>query len=161
LVRRDNTSAKVLNKVERYIASANEQLGTDVRCISDEVRDFILSQDWEGRDNELEIAIKRACVLSDDDTLQIEDFDLQLRQARSIGRFIEIRLSGFMKKINKLEEFNLYSMVIDEVEKSLISMVLKETKGNQKRASKLLGINRNTLRNRIKKLNIKVPENST
>ena len=61
-----------------------------------------------------------------------------------------------MRNIRKLESFNLYDTVIPEVEKALISMVMKETRGNQLRAAKLLGINRNTLRSKIKKLKIKV-----
>jgi len=61
-----------------------------------------------------------------------------------------------MRNIKNLENFNLYGAVIPEVEKALILMVMKETKGNQTKAAKLLGINRNTLRDRIKKLKINV-----
>jgi len=73
----------------------------------------------------------------------------------SIGGFIEARLSRFMRKIKRLESFDLYDMVISEVEKALITMALKETNGNQLRASRLLGINRHTLSNKIKRLGIK------
>ena len=61
-----------------------------------------------------------------------------------------------MKNIKNFEKFNLYGTVMPEVEKALILMVIKETNGNQSKAAKLLGINRNTLRDRIKKLKIKV-----
>jgi DNA-binding protein Fis len=88
--------------------------------------------------------------------LQIEDFDLKQRQAKSIGKFVEGRLKGFMRNIKRFEKFNLYDMVIPEVERSLILMILKETNGNQIKAAKLLGINRNTLRSKIKKLKINV-----
>jgi two-component system nitrogen regulation response regulator GlnG/two-component system response regulator FlrC len=94
--------------------------------------------------------------LSESKVLQREDFDLALRQVKSIGRFIEERLKGFMRNIKSLEKFNLYDTVIPEVERALIIMVLKETKWNQIKAAKLLGINRNTLRSKIKKLKIKV-----
>ncbi|UCF87765.1 MAG: hypothetical protein JSV71_04715 [Nitrospiraceae bacterium] len=60
-----------------------------------------------------------------------------------------------MRNIKNLEKFNLYDTVIPEVEKSLILMVMRETRGNQIRAAKLLGINRNTLRSKIKKYRIK------
>ena len=75
-----------------------------------------------------------------------------------IGKFIEEKLKGFMRNIKNLEKFNLYETVIPEVEKALITMVLKETRGNQIKAAKLLGINRNTLRDKIKKLKISVKE---
>jgi DNA-binding protein Fis len=47
-------------------------------------------------------------------------------------------------------------MVIPEVERALILMVMKETKDNQIKAAKLLGINRNTLRSKIRKLGINI-----
>lgn len=76
-------------------------------------------------------------------------------RSKSIGGFIEERLGSYMRKIKRLESFDLYNIVVSEVEKALISMVLKETEGNQLRAAKLLGINRNTLRSKIKSLGIK------
>jgi DNA-binding protein Fis len=50
----------------------------------------------------------------------------------------------------------VYSMVIGSAEKELIEKVLKRTFGNQSIAAKILGINRNTLRTKIKKLNVDV-----
>ena len=50
----------------------------------------------------------------------------------------------------------LYNRIINEVERPLISICLNATKGNQIKASKLLGLNRNTLRKKIKELKIKV-----
>ncbi|MDP1854181.1 MAG: helix-turn-helix domain-containing protein [Candidatus Omnitrophota bacterium] len=48
----------------------------------------------------------------------------------------------------------LYVKVITEVEKSLIENVLEHTEGNQLKAARILGINRNTMRAKIKKLGI-------
>lgn len=50
----------------------------------------------------------------------------------------------------------VYSMVIGSAEKELIEKVLKRTFGNQSIAAKILGINRNTLRTKIKKLDVDV-----
>ena len=55
---------------------------------------------------------------------------------------------------NKSRE--LYKDIIELVERPLIEMTLKKTDGNQKKAAKMLGINRNTLHTKIKKLNIDV-----
>jgi len=139
-----------------FIKLAEEQAGTGPRELSGEAEEYLLSYEWPGNEKELELAVKRACILSDGPFLQTEDFDLKQRQAKSVGKFVEARLKGFMRNIKQFENFNLYGMVIPEVEKSLIEMVLGETKGNQIRASKILGINRNTLRSKIKKLGIKL-----
>lgn len=140
----------------RFVQLSKEQLNTEPIGLSKEAEEYLLTYDWPGNEGELEIAVKRACILSEETVLQIEDFDLKQRQARSIGKFVESKLQGFMRNIKRFEKFNLYDMVIPEVERSLILMVMKETKGNQVKAAKLLGINRNTLRSKIKKLGIKV-----
>jgi two-component system nitrogen regulation response regulator GlnG len=48
----------------------------------------------------------------------------------------------------------LYKSVLSEIEKPLIEHVLERTEGNQLKAAKILGINRNTMRVKIKKLGI-------
>ncbi|MDD5495573.1 MAG: helix-turn-helix domain-containing protein [Candidatus Omnitrophica bacterium] len=50
----------------------------------------------------------------------------------------------------------IYRTIIAQVEKPLIEMALERTSGNQIRAAELLGINRNTIRTKIKKLGIDV-----
>jgi len=48
----------------------------------------------------------------------------------------------------------LYRYIVEGVEKPLIEHTLKHTYGNQLRAARILGINRNTMRSKIKKLGI-------
>ena len=50
----------------------------------------------------------------------------------------------------------LYDRVLREVERPLIELSLAATRGNQVRAARLLGVNRNTLRKKIQKLRIPV-----
>ncbi|GBE05874.1 MAG TPA: hypothetical protein ENG95_01810 [Nitrospirae bacterium] len=149
-------SRDVLSLARDFIKRSEEQLKTGPKELSKDAEEYLLAGDWLGREKDLETDVKRACILSDGNVLQKEDFDLSHRQVKSIGIFIEERLKGFMRNIKSLEEFNLYETVLPEVERALILMVMKETKGNQIKAAKLLGINRNTLRSKIKKLKIKV-----
>ena len=75
----------------------------------------------------------------------------------SLSLSVEEHLKKFFKfHKGKLPSSGLYSRVINEVERPLISICLTATKGNQIKASKLLGLNRNTLRKKIKELKIKV-----
>ena len=50
----------------------------------------------------------------------------------------------------------LYRSILQIVEKPLIENILERTEGNQLRAARILGLNRNTLRTKIKKLGISV-----
>jgi two-component system nitrogen regulation response regulator GlnG len=50
----------------------------------------------------------------------------------------------------------LYDRVLREIERPLISLTLTATRGNQIKASQLLGLNRNTLRKKIRELDIEV-----
>jgi DNA-binding protein Fis len=78
-------------------------------------------------------------------------------QGKTLEKLIEEKIERMKNYIEGLSEgkgFNLYDIIISEVERALISSVLKETKGNQLRASRILGINRNTLRKKIKHLKI-------
>lgn len=54
------------------------------------------------------------------------------------------------------ENGRLHGMIMNTVEKSLLTLVIRETDGNQSDASRLLGINRNTLRKKIKDYRIQV-----
>jgi two-component system nitrogen regulation response regulator GlnG len=53
-----------------------------------------------------------------------------------------------------MKEAKIYRAVIESVEKPLIEMALKRTFGNKLKAAKILGINRNTLHAKIRKLKI-------
>ena len=50
----------------------------------------------------------------------------------------------------------LYKSVIESIEKPLLEHILEKTEGNQLKAARILGINRNTMRAKIKKLSIEV-----
>lgn len=70
------------------------------------------------------------------------------------AELLEKRLASFVKKIRASDGNNLYDLLIQEVEKPLIALALKETGGNQVQASQLLGMHRNTLRKKMKELQI-------
>ncbi len=59
-------------------------------------------------------------------------------------------------KIKEEKEGVLYKSVIAAIEKQLIEQMLERTAGNQLKAARILGINRNTIRTKIKRLGIDV-----
>jgi two-component system nitrogen regulation response regulator GlnG len=67
---------------------------------------------------------------------------------------LEKALISFEDSLFREKQGVLYDCVIDAIEKPLIEYVLERTWGNQLKAAKILGINRNTIRSKIKKLGI-------
>jgi Fis family transcriptional regulator len=64
-------------------------------------------------------------------------------------------LDQYFKDLNGAIPVDLYEMVWVEVEKPLLEIVLRESKGNVSLAAKTLGINRGTLRTRLQKYGLK------
>ena len=59
-------------------------------------------------------------------------------------------VSAYFNALNGHPAGNLYNMVLSEVEEPLLQAVLRYTNGNQSKASEVLGINRGTLRKKLK-----------
>ena len=75
----------------------------------------------------------------------------------SLSESIERHLSSyFAAHENTLPTPGLYNRVLKELERPLLALTLEATQGNQLRAADLLGLNRNTLRKKLKELEIPV-----
>ncbi|NIM20085.1 MAG: two-component system response regulator, partial [Candidatus Latescibacteria bacterium] len=72
----------------------------------------------------------------------------------SLEEIIHHKLEDYFVRTKGVDIDNLYSLVIERVERPLIELTLRKTRGNQIRAAQILGINRNTLRKKILDLRI-------
>lgn len=63
-------------------------------------------------------------------------------------------LDGYFRKLNGHKPGDLYQLVLGEVEKPLFKAVLEFTNGNQSEAAEILGINRGTLRKKLRTYNL-------
>ncbi len=64
-------------------------------------------------------------------------------------------LDGYFSKLNGHKPGDLYQLVLGEVEKPLFKAVLDYTNGNQSEAAEILGINRGTLRKKLRTYNLR------
>ncbi|MGD2080220.1 MAG: sigma 54-interacting transcriptional regulator [Nitrospirota bacterium] len=146
----------LLPLAEHFLKSECSSLGTGPKRFSKDAGKYVLEHDWPGNAGELKNAVRKACLLSEGETA-IERRHLASGGAAycSVREFLDDKLKGYMRGLVKTGGSGLYDTVTAEVEKALIELALKETGGNQLKASKILGLNRNTLRSKIKLYKIK------
>jgi len=146
----------ILPLAQYFLGKTVERFAAGDKGLSKEAEDFLLKYDWPGDVRELEEMIKKAVLLSSGQMIERKDLVLGDVNCCSIKEFLEEKLKRYLKEMTQLDNCNLYNTVLSEVERSLISIVLKETGGNQLKAANTLGINRNTLRAKIKEYKIRL-----
>lgn len=110
-----------------------EKYNKTVSKISDAAAVRMHKHPWPGNIRELQHAIERAVILSNNVVLQPEDFNLSTSGSKEDGQL-------------SLEQYNL-----EEVEKLLIRKVLKKYNGNITQAAAELGLTRSSLYRRLEK----------
>ena len=63
-------------------------------------------------------------------------------------------MQKYFKELDGTKTTDLYRLVLKEIEQPLLDTVMKECKGNQTVASQILGLNRGTLRTKLKSYNL-------
>jgi two-component system nitrogen regulation response regulator GlnG len=123
---------------------------------------------WPGNVRELRNLIHRASVLTSEEVISRAAVERELGaetaaperpggEAESLGEAVERHLRDYFDAHGRsLPSSGLYGRVLAEVERPLIQLCLVATGGNQVKAAKLLGVNRNTLRKKIRDLGIEV-----
>jgi len=153
---------------EYFLDRLAKETDLPVKTFSPEAIELLKQYNWPGNIRELENIIKRAAILSGNENLNEEDLAFFIgikREATSqefetmgLEELIETRLRPFIAKTKDLEMSNLYGTILQMTERPLLRLILKQTNYNQIRAAKILGINRNTLRKKIRELNISLKD---
>ena len=136
-----------------YISTLGERLRLrkKIRGLAPEVAEAFRHYSWPGNVRELRNVVERALILEDGDAITAEylprDLVAQTERAASGGE-------GATKAGGAGDEFRLppRGVSLDEIEMSLVRQALERSGGNQTRAAELLGISRDQLRYRLKKL---------
>jgi two-component system nitrogen regulation response regulator GlnG len=140
-----------------------------VKRLDAEALEMLRRYRWPGNVRELENLIRRLTVLHSGDTVSASVIAGELSEpaqnghggedgeAATLSASIEHHLMRyFATHGDQLPPPGLYDRIVQEVERPLISICLAATRGNQIRAAHLLGLNRNTLRKKIRDLGLEV-----
>jgi DNA-binding NtrC family response regulator len=141
---------------EHFLKNDCTALKTEGKRFSKGAKDFLVENNWPGNAGELKNMVKKACLLTEEPLLERRHLASGDGSAYcSVMEFLDDKLKGYLKGMAKVGNSGLYDTVTSEVERALIEIALKETGGNQLKASRILGLNRNTLRAKIKLYKIK------
>jgi DNA-binding NtrC family response regulator len=132
----------VMPLIDYFLRQISARLNRPTKGISVAAKDLLLAQDWPGNVRELANAVERAIVLSRSDILDVDDFP----QLRPPTHKQEAEAEGG-------------STLLRDLEKRHIERILATTGYSLQQAAELLGIHRNTLRQKIREYQIsKAPD---
>jgi two-component system nitrogen regulation response regulator GlnG len=152
----------------RHFFLQAEKEGLPPKQVDQAALDRLKKYQWPGNVRELENLARRLAALYPQDTITIAVIEAELAQpavtvenaapendnlSAAVERNLTKYFAGFQ---DSLPPPGLYHRILREIEYPLLSAALAATRGNQIRAADLLGVNRNTLRKKIRDLDIQV-----
>ncbi len=153
----------------RYFLRTASREGLGQKAIEVGAIERLKAHSWPGNIRELENFVRRLAALYPQETLTREIVEQELAEqaptnAAGVGEeggdlaeVVERHLAAHFASFgSELPPPGLYDRILRQIEVPLFTAALAATRGNQIRAAELLGLNRNTLRARIKALNIRV-----
>ena len=154
--------------VQRFLSLSFSE-GLPAKSISDDGIRLLESYHWPGNVRELENHVKRFIVLVDVDEITSKEIKPLLVKNNirenlpnnfnneNFSSSVNQHIKNFFKQHSgQLPAPGLYGRFISEIERPLIKNTLIATGGNQIKAAEVLGLNRNTLRKKIKALGISI-----
>jgi two-component system nitrogen regulation response regulator GlnG len=157
--------------VNHFLRTAVRE-GEPVKAIAPDAIRLMQAYGWPGNVRELENLVRRLVALYADESISREIVEAELniadRQALAasggpvdFASAVETHVAQVLREHEPtLPPAGLYQRVIDKVEAPLIAMVLNACGGNQIKASEVLGLNRNTLRKKIRAHSIEIVKHS-
>jgi two-component system nitrogen regulation response regulator GlnG len=157
----------------RHFFTLVEKEGLPRKQVDSEAMDVMRQYRWPGNVRELENLVRRLAALYPQETITAPIIEAELQPAAvgpgftnspatsertetlsgSVERHLGQYFGGFGDNIPPP---GLYHRILREIEPPLIAAALAATRGNQIRAAELLGLNRNTLRKKIRELDMQV-----
>ena len=154
----------------RHFFAQAEREGLPPKQIDQAALDRLKRHRWPGNVRELENLARRLAALYPQETITAAVMEAELAQPtvplggieesradESLSAAVERHLSAYFAGFDEgLPPAGLYHRILREIEHPLLTAALAATRGNQIRAADLLGVNRNTLRKKIRDLDIQV-----
>ncbi len=160
-----------VSELAHYFLFRNDrELNLDLRGFAPETLDLLQNYRWPGNVRELQSVIKQAMLNASGHLLLPEFLPETLQHpAAPAGHGVDaggtnpqaLDLPSFIDGLLQRGEKHIHARLIEAVERILLPKVLQHTRGHQSQASELLGLNRATLRHRLRTLGLAVDKTVT
>ncbi len=149
----------ILPMVEFFIERYNRRFKKAIRGMNDDTRRLLLSHDWPGNVRELKNAIERAMILEEADLLRPVYLPFSVGRAHDGMTAFEAVAGDTGQQLANGRSLPRLSIPeggtsLEEVERALVEMAMRQANGNQTHAAKLLDISRDALRYKLKKFGL-------
>ncbi len=146
--------------VDYFLMRFSMEYAKPMHQVSQVVLDRLRAHPWPGNVRELENCMRRAILLCSGDIITMEHIDIanpqangaEASQAQPSLEILKEKLQHIIPEILRLSKEGAHANIIEMVEELLIAKALELCGQNQVKAARMLGISRNTLRHRLKKL---------
>ncbi len=156
-------------ELARHFLTSAAPAGEGSKTLDAAAQQRLREHSWPGNVRELENLMRRIAVLYGQNVIGADIIEIELAGAspltgedgqprnESLSEATERHLRQYFTAHRPgLPSSGLYERVLREVERPLLGITLEATRGNQIKAAELLGINRNTLRKKIRELDIEI-----
>jgi DNA-binding NtrC family response regulator len=138
----------VLLLTDYYVATFGKRLRKQIHGIAAEVAAVFRRYDWPGNVRELRNVIERALILEDGDVITMKYIPRAVDEGSRVSSSDGHDAAGISARFRLPAE----GVALEDVEMSLVRQAIDRSGGNQTKAADLLGISRDQLRYRLKKL---------
>ena len=148
--------------IEHFLQKGSKEMAVGHKAVEPDVMNVFTLYNWPGNIRELENTVKSLMITNVTGTIMLDSLPKNLFNCKPItdsGENLEEiaskKLEGLVRNAVEFGKDSLMAEVLPQVERPLLKLLLEQTNWNQQRTAKILGINRNTLRKKIKTLGLK------
>jgi two-component system, NtrC family, nitrogen regulation response regulator GlnG len=143
-----------------FLFRYDRELGMDLRALAPETLDRLQAYDWPGNVRELQGVVKQSMLNASGHVVLPEFLPAHLEgvspESASPAKSDALDLPELIESLLPRASGRVHAEVMAAVERRLFKQVLRHTHGHQAQASEILGLNRSTLRHRLKTLGLSV-----
>ena len=88
------------------------------------------------------------------DNLIEQERDSSKKEISQLSHAVKHSIRRYLFELDGTQPNDLYDLVLKQIEQPLLEAILEHTKGNQSRAAQMLGLNRGTLRKKLRTYNL-------